>query len=97
MEGCRRDFAKGHDYSHGAIQQAIGRNVILEVPDFYGGGDTDVFLDWLQSIESFDFHDIPKCRRLKFVKAKLKGTTKMCGIITRRITGLWVPLVIEMI
>jgi len=51
--------------------------VILEVPDFYGGGDTDVFLDWLHNVKSFDFHSILNNKQLKFVEAKLKGTTRM--------------------
>lgn len=52
--------------------------MILEVPYFYGGGNTDVFLDWLHSVESFfDFHSIPEVKRLKFVVAKLKGTDRM--------------------
>lgn len=38
----KRDFAKGHDYSHGAVQQTIRHNVVLEVPNFYGDGDTCV-------------------------------------------------------
>lgn len=46
--------------------------------DFYGGGDIDVFLDWLHSMESFfDFHGILNNKWLKFVKAKLNATTRM--------------------
>lgn len=46
--------------------------------DFYGGGDTDVFLDWLHNVESFfDFHSISNGKRLKFVEAKLKETVRM--------------------
>jgi hypothetical protein len=52
--------------------------VILEVSDFYGGGDTNVFLDWLHNVESFfDFHSILEGRRLKFVEVKLKGTARI--------------------
>lgn len=50
---------------------------MLDVPDFHGGGDFDIFLDWLHNIESFfHWHDILKCKRLKFVEAELKGTAK---------------------
>lgn len=43
--------------------------MILEVPDFYGGGDTYVFLDWLHNVEFFfDFHSISEGRRLKLVR-----------------------------
>lgn len=89
-----RDFADDHDYSHGVVQQAIGCNVILEVPDFYGGGDTDVFLDWLHSMKFFfDFHSIPEGRGLKFAEAKLG-----CGGITiKRSTYIWILSDIGMI
>lgn len=52
--------------------------MFLEVPDFYGGGDTNVFMDWLHNTESFfDFHSISDGKRLKFAETKLKGTTKI--------------------
>jgi len=43
----------------------------LDVLAFHGGGDSDIFLDWLHSIESFfDWHDILDCKRLEFAKAE---------------------------
>ena len=51
------------------------RGVKLEVSDFYGESNPEVFFDWLHSIESyFGWYSLSEERKLFFTEAKLKGT-----------------------
>ena len=54
------------------------RGVKLEVSDFYGEGNPEVFFDWLHSIESFfRWYSSSEERKLFFAEAKLKGTARI--------------------
>ena len=56
----------------------MDRGVKLEVSDFYGECNPEVFFDWLNSIESFfRWYSLSEERKLFFAEAKLKGTTRI--------------------
>ena len=56
----------------------VDRGVKLEVSDFYGKGNPEVFFDWLHSIEIFfRWYSLSEERKLFFAEAKLKGTTRI--------------------
>ena len=56
----------------------MDRGVKLEVSDFYGEGNPEVFFDWLHSIESFfRWYSLSEERKLFFAEAKLKGTARI--------------------
>jgi len=45
----------------------------IEIPEFDGRNDPDVFLDWLQTVERvFDIRDIPENLKVKLVALKLR-------------------------
>ena len=50
------------------------RGIRVDVSDFTGIQDLDVFQDWLVSLEDyFEWFLVPENRRVRFVKLKLKG------------------------
>lgn len=50
----------------------------LDVPDFCGNRDPDLYLDLVHSLEAyFRWYNTSENRRLQFAKAKLKGTAIM--------------------
>jgi len=52
----------------------------VDIPEFEGQLDTDVFLDWLQTVERvFEFKDIPDERKVKFVALKLRRYASVGG------------------
>ena len=56
----------------------VDKGAKLEVGDFHGDKNPEVFLDWLHSLESF-FRWYPSTneRNLFFAEAKLKGTARV--------------------
>ena len=57
----------------------VTKKVHLEVAEFYGKLNPTTFLDWIMSLENyFDWYAMPDNRKVRFVKAKLKG-----------VAGLW--------
>lgn len=74
----QQEYLTRVDHNLSAPTQELDKNMRLDVLDFQGSGDSDIFLDWLHSIESFyDLYDIPEYKRHKFAEAKLEGTAKM--------------------
>ena len=50
----------------------------LDVTDFNGDNNHEVFLDWLHSLESyFRWHQLAEERKISFAEAKLKGTARV--------------------
>ena len=56
----------------------VTKKVRLEVAEFYGKLNPIAFLDWIMSMEDyFDWYAMPENRKVRFVKAKLKGATHL--------------------
>ena len=54
------------------------KKVCLEVAEFYGKLNPTAFLDWIMSMEDyFDWYAMLENRKIRFVKAKLKGATRL--------------------
>lgn len=55
----------------------ISRGIRVDVSDFTGRQDPDVFQDWLVSLEDyFEWFSVPENRKVRFVKLKLKGAAR---------------------
>ena len=55
------------------------KKVRFEVVEFYGKLNPTAFLDWIMLIEGyFDWYTMPENRKVRFIKAKWKGTTCLC-------------------
>jgi hypothetical protein len=53
------------------------RGIRVDVSDFTGIQDLDVFQDWLVSLEDyFEWFSVPENRKIRFVKLKLKGVAR---------------------
>lgn len=62
----------------GSTHHELDCHVWLDVLDFFGDQNPDVFLDWKHKLEAFfKWHDVPEDHILQVVEAKLKGTTKI--------------------
>ena len=58
------------------LDDDVTKKVRLEVAEFYGKLNPTAFLDWIMSMEDyFDWYAMPENRKVRFVKAKLKGAT----------------------
>ena len=60
----------------------------LDIPDFEGQLDPDIFLDWLQTVERiFEFKDIPEDRKVKLVALKLRKYASIwwSNVVTKRV------------
>ena len=56
----------------------VTKKVRLEVAEFYGKLNLTAFLDWIMSMEDyFDWYAMSDNRKVRFVKAKLKGTAHL--------------------
>ena len=80
-------YMEGNQPYHPSLVRSYGgprltdadRGVKVEVSDFYGEGNPEVFFDWLHGIETFfRWYSLSKERKLFFTKAKLKGTARIC-------------------
>lgn len=61
-----------------SINQEADKFTKLDVLDFCGNRDPDLYLDWVHSLETyFRWYDTSENCRLQFAEAKLKGTTLM--------------------
>ncbi|KAM5575250.1 hypothetical protein ABKV19_014275 [Rosa sericea] len=59
-------------------QSGLAKGVKLDVTDFNGDSNPEVFLDWLHSLESyFKWHQLAEERKISFAEAKLKGTARV--------------------
>ena len=55
----------------------VTKKVRLEVAEFYGKLNPFAFLDWIMSMQDyFDWYAMPDNRKVRFVKAKLKGVAR---------------------
>ena len=60
------------------LDDDVTKKVCLEVAEFYGKLNPTTFLDWIMSMEDyFDWYAMPENRKVRFVKAKLKGATRL--------------------
>ena len=60
------------------LDDDVTKKVHLEVAEFYGKLNPTAFLDWILSMEDyFDWYAMPENRKVRFVKAKLKGATRL--------------------
>ena len=60
------------------LDDDVVKKVHLEVVEFYGKLNPTAFLDWIISMEDyFDWYAMPENRKVRFVKAKLKGATRL--------------------
>ena len=60
------------------LDDDVTKKVRLEVVEFYGKLNPIAFLDWIMSMEDyFDWYTMPENRKVRFVKAKLKGATRL--------------------
>ena len=56
----------------------VTKKACLEVVEFYGKLNPTTFSDWIMSMEDyFDWYAMPENRKIHFVKAKLKGATRL--------------------
>ena len=78
MEG-NQPYHPSSVHSYGEPQSTdADKGVKLEVSDFYGEGNLEVFFDWLHSIDSFfRRYSLSEERKLFFAEAKLKGTARI--------------------
>lgn len=59
----------------------VTKRVCLEVADFYGKLNPKAFFDWLMSMENYsDSYSISEEKKVRSVKAKLKGAAHFGGI-----------------
>ena len=59
-------------------QDDVTKKACLEVAKFYGKLNPTAFLDWIMSMEDyFDSYAMPENRKVRFVKAKLKGAARL--------------------
>ena len=56
----------------------------VDLPEFEGQLDPDVFLDWLQNV--FDYKDIPEGKKIKLVALKLRKSASIwwSNVVTKR-------------
>ncbi|RVW75504.1 Transposon Ty3-I Gag-Pol polyprotein [Vitis vinifera] len=60
------------------LDDDVTKKVRLEVAEFYGKLNPTAFLDWIMSMEDyFDWYAMPENRKVRFVKAKLKGAARL--------------------
>ena len=60
----------------------------VDIPEFEGQLDPDLFLDWLQTVERvFEFKDIPDERKVKLVALKLRKYASIwwSNVVTKRV------------
>lgn len=60
----------------------------MDIPEFEGQLDPDIFLDWLQTVERvFEFKDIPDDRKVKLVALKLRKYASIwwSNVVTTRV------------
>jgi len=61
----------------GRVFDELYRGIRVDVSDFTGIQDLDVFQDWLVSLEDyFEWFSVPENRKVRFVKLKLKGVAR---------------------
>ena len=74
-----QDSFSGSDSRRGESRQsALERGIKLDIVDFNGDSNPEVFLDWLHSLESyFKWHQLAEERKISFAEAKLKGTARV--------------------
>jgi hypothetical protein len=61
----------------GRVFDELSRGIRVDVSDFTGRQDPDVFHDWLVSLEDyFEWFSVPENRKVRFVKLKLKGAAR---------------------
>ncbi|RVW70926.1 Retrovirus-related Pol polyprotein from transposon 297 [Vitis vinifera] len=59
------------------LDDDVTKKVRLEIAEFYGKLNPTAFLDWIMSMEDyFDWYAMPENRKVRFVKAKLKGAAR---------------------
>ena len=60
------------------LDDDVTKKVRLEVAEFYGKLNPTAFLDWIMSMEDyFDWYAMPENKKVRFVKAKLKGAARL--------------------
>lgn len=60
------------------VHHDIERHIRIEVPNFNGEHNIDVFLDWKHHIKAyFGWYDMPKERKLQLAEAKLTRTARI--------------------
>ena len=60
----------------------------VDIPEFEGQLDPDVFLDWLQTVKRvFEFKDIPDERKVKLVALNFRKYASIwwCNVVTKRV------------
>ena len=60
------------------LDDDVTKKVRLEVAEFYGKLNPTAFFDWIMSMEDyFDWYAMPENRKVRFVKAKVKGAAHL--------------------
>ena len=60
----------------------------VDLPEFEGQLDPDIFLDWLQTVERvFDYKDIPEGKKVKLIALKLRKYASIwwSNVVTKRV------------
>ena len=76
----RDNFMMGNQQRGRIFEQEddVTKKVRFEVAEFYGKLNLTAFLDWIMSMEDyFDWYAMPENRKVRFVKAKLKGAAHL--------------------
>ena len=73
LEDSEEDAYVRRPKRHQRPQDRSYNDFKVDIPNFEGQLDPDVFLDWLQTVERvFEFKDIPDERKVKLVALKLR-------------------------
>ena len=73
---------------HHRPHDQIYNNFKVDIPEFEGQLDPNLFLDWLQTIEIvFEFKDIPSERKVKLVALKLRKYASIwwSNVVSKRV------------
>ena len=70
------------------LQDRSHHDFKVDIPEFEGQLDPDIFLDWLQTVERvFEFKDIPDDRKVKLVALKLRKYASIwwSNVVSKRV------------
>ena len=70
------------------LQDRSHHDFKVDIPEFEGQLDPEIFLDWLQTVERvFEFKDIPDDRKVKLVALKLRKYASIwwSNVVSKRV------------
>ena len=88
LGGYEEDAYSRMPRRHSRPQDRSHHDFRVDIPEFEGQLDPDVFLDWLQTVERvFEFKDIPEDRKVKLVALKLRKYASIwwSNVVSKRV------------